>query len=141
MSEEEAMIRAFVVSTRQDRIVELLSNPKRRSTITSSLAHFRNLDPRSVVAVVGSRHDPRSLASELRSRGATDTCWVISENREIDARRLPLLEALERIVGYGMGSLVSCVPGVLGYFEGEGPSDRCILARSAPNTISTRRSV
>ena len=131
MNEEEALIRAFVVSSKHDRMVELLANPKRRRKVTSSLAHFRDLDPRWIVPVIASKHDPRSVAEALRSRGANDTCWVISENSEIDARRLPLLEALEAVIGSGMGSLLSCAPGALGFFEGEGPSDRCILARRA----------
>jgi hypothetical protein len=35
------------------------------------------------------------------------------------------------VVGRGMGTLISCVPGQLAFFEGEGPSHRCILARAA----------
>jgi hypothetical protein len=38
----------------------------------------------------------------LRQRGAPDDCHVISENIELDGKR-------------------RCVPGVLAYFEGEGP--------------------
>jgi hypothetical protein len=30
-----------------------------------------------------------------------------------------------------MGTLLSCIPGKLAYYEGEGPSDRCILERRA----------
>jgi hypothetical protein len=67
----------------------------------------------------------------LRSRGAGATCYVISEAAGLDAKRLPLREALDRVIGYGMGTLLSCVPGKLAFYEGEGPSDRCILERRA----------
>jgi len=30
-----------------------------------------------------------------------------------------LLDALKSVVGYGMGTVISCIPGRLGYFEGE----------------------
>ena len=63
----------------------------------------------------------------LRSRGAGDSCYLVSEDPALDAQRLSLSEALNRIVGKGMGTLLSCVPGKLAYFEGEGPSDRYIL--------------
>jgi hypothetical protein len=44
---------------------------------------------------------------------------------------MALGEALLQIVGAGNGTLISCTPGTLAYYEGEGPSDRCILARPA----------
>jgi len=37
--------------------------------------------------------------------------------------------ALDAIVGAGFGTLVSCVPGRLGYFEGEGQGKRYLLER------------
>lgn len=131
MSEEEAMIRAFIVPSKRDRTVELLSNPKQRRKFTASLAHFGDLDPRWVVPIPPSQHFPAQLEQLLRARGAGDSCYVISEAAEFDGKRLPLADALKTIVGYGMGALISCIPGELGVFEGEGPSDRYILARRA----------
>src|SRR5262245_31200555 len=131
MSEEEALIRAFIVPSKCDRTVELLSNPKRRKKVTSSLAHFADLDPRWMVPIPPSQHFPAELERLLRARGAGDSCYLISEAGELDGKRLSLAEALTKVVGYGMGTLISCVPGQLGVFEGEGPSDRCILARRA----------
>ena len=48
---------------------------------------------------------------------------------EAFVRSFILGEALEAVIGHGMGTLVSCVPGVLGFYEGESSGDRCILAR------------
>jgi hypothetical protein len=42
-----------------------------------------------------------------------------------------LKTALEKVVGQGMGTLLSCIPGELAYYEGQAPADRCILARRA----------
>jgi len=50
MSEEEELVRAFVVKEKRDRLAELLASPKRRRKATAGLAHFRDLDPRFVVA-------------------------------------------------------------------------------------------
>jgi hypothetical protein len=39
---------------------------------------------------------------------------------------MPLKEALEEI---SFGALLSCIPGALGYFEGESDGERYILER------------
>jgi len=128
MNDEEAVIRTFVVRAKRDRLVELLASRKRRNDVTTSLAHFRDFDSRFVVALPPSQQDPRSIERALRSRGAGETCYVISENAELDGKQMPLRAVLEQVVGYGMGTLLSCVQGSLAFFEGEGPSDRYILA-------------
>ena len=55
----------------------------------------------------------------LRGLGAPDTCYLISEDTKFDGKEMELLAALKQIVGYGMGTVISCIPGRLGYFEGE----------------------
>ncbi len=54
----------------------------------------------------------------LGGLGAPDTCHVISEGR-FDGQEMELLAALEETVGSGFGTVISCLPGRLGYFEGE----------------------
>jgi hypothetical protein len=51
----------------------------------------------------------------------------MSEDSDLDGKELPLLEALKKVVGYQMGTFLSCVPGKLAYFEDE--DDRWILVR------------
>src|SRR5688572_1812306 len=110
MTEEEALVSSFVAPQKRERLLELLANPKRRTKVTRSLAHFKDLDPRWVVAVPPSQHDSIALERLLRSMGAGDTCHVVSESSALDGRRLPLRTALEEVIGRGMGTLVSCVP-------------------------------
>jgi hypothetical protein len=62
----------------------------------------------------------------LQQRGAPEQCCVVSESVGLDARTLPLKEALELIIGMSTGTLVSCIPGRLGYFEGEDTGERFI---------------
>jgi len=50
---------------------------------------------------------------------------VVSEDSRIDSKQMPLLTALEQVVGYGMGTLISCIRGRLAYFENE--DQRCLL--------------
>jgi hypothetical protein len=131
MNDEATLISTFVNPLKRKRLIEILANPKRRHRATETLAHFHDLDPSAVVPLGSAAQTPAAIEGILRSRGAGDTCHVISENHAIDGKTLSLKVALEQVVGQGMGTLLSCVPGELAYYEGEGPSDRCILARRA----------
>jgi hypothetical protein len=66
----------------------------------------------------------------LEERCAPSNCYVVSENPNIDTATMPLPDALARIGGSGMGTLVSCLPGQLGYFEGEESGERYVLERT-----------
>ena len=111
--------------------MELLSKPKRRKDVLDTLAHFSDLDPRYQVPIPSSQQSAHAIEGLLRKRGAPAECYLISEAGALDGRLLPLTEALSLIVGHGMGTLMSCVPGRLGYFEGETPGDRWLLERGA----------
>ena len=68
----------------------------------------------------------------LRQEGAGDFCYAISFSEEIDGQHLPLLDALKRAVGFGLPSILSCLPDQLAYFESEqgfGPPKRFIIKR------------
>jgi hypothetical protein len=131
MTEEEILIKSFIIKNKRERFTNLLANPKQRVKVTSSLAHFSNLDPRWVVKLLSDQQNAVSIERILRSKGAGDTCYVISESKELDGKRFSLRTVLDQIIGYGMGTLLSCVPGMLAFYEGESPSNRCILERSA----------
>jgi hypothetical protein len=49
--------------------------------------------------------------------GGPESCHVIGG--EHDGKDMELLTALEQIVGYGTGTVLSCIPGKLAHFEGE----------------------
>ena len=135
---EQAMVKAFVLQNRQERFSSFLSSPKNREKFTKELAHFRWFDDRFATAVpwkvnptlkLWDRHveGVENVCSLLRSRGAGQTCWVISENSELDGRELRLATALESVIGSAIGTILSCIPGKLAFFEGEDES--LLLAR------------
>lgn len=128
---EESLVKAFIVTRKRDRMLSLLANPKRRRTVLEALYHLRELDERFVEPIPPNDQTPEGIAKVLRSYGAPDSCWVISTNISLDARGMLLDKALAAIVGYGGGNLISCDPGKLALFEGEGPKDRCILRRTS----------
>ena len=124
---EEALIRAFILPQRQSRYLELLPKPKRRKDVTRELAHFKHVDMRFAVQIPPSQRGCSGILRILKAKGAPDICYAISEDDELDGKELPLSESLKKIVGYGMGTFLSCLPGRLAYFEDE--DERWILER------------
>jgi hypothetical protein len=117
---EEATIRAFIQKNRQERCLALLANPKRRRAFTGELAHFKWLDERFAIPIPSSTaHTVKEIAALLRRKGAGGTVWAISEDRDIDGKELELEATLSHIWGRGIGTILSCLPGKLGYFEDE----------------------
>ena len=127
MNHEEVTIKAFILPIRQERYLEFLKSPKKRAKFIAQLAHFKHLNPKFVVGIPGNQQNPSSLQKLLAGKGAGSKCWVISENSELDGQEIDLQTALEKTVGYQMGTFISRVPGKLAYFEDE--EGRYILER------------
>ena len=130
MEHASALIRAFVAPERQERLLGLLQSPRGRDKVRAGLAHFAALDARYAVQIPAGEQSPESIVRLLRQRGAPATCVLLAEDDALDGQELGLEDALRQIVGRGMGAFVSCVPGQLGYFEGEGPRERWLLSRA-----------
>jgi hypothetical protein len=130
LEQEAALIRAFIIPNKRERLVELLGKPKRRSDVLRTLYDFADLDPRFVNSIPPAEDTVEGIEALLRSKGAPDLCYAISTDSDLDDRTVALREALIRIRGLGHGTLLSCVPGSLGYFEGEDIDARYVLERS-----------
>jgi hypothetical protein len=126
---KRGIILSFIIPVRQDRYLEMLAKPKHRKDITSSLAHVKHLDMRHVVQVPPRQQHAAEIFQLLRLKGASETCYALSEDSELDGREMSLSGALWGIVGRGMGTFLSCLPGRLAYFEDE--DQRWILERKA----------
>jgi hypothetical protein len=127
---EEGIVDAFLTRDARRRARELLWSSG-RSKWTSKLAHSVAFDGQVVVAIPANSQTASKIEELLRVRGAPATCWLVSERSEFDERQMLLADALEAVVGAGFGTLISCIPGRLGYFEGEGPENRHLLERRA----------
>lgn len=109
----------------------LLSNRKRRIEFTQKLAHFDGFEPRYASSLGPSvAHTAEQLATLLRMKGSTEEVWVISEDKKLDGRALPLDEALKTIWGSSYGTILSCIPGKLAFFRGEEMKSETLLQRA-----------
>ena len=127
---EQAFVESFVKRDRRERILLCLANRKKRRKFVHELAHHGTyiLAPECLRSIKPSQQHPDSIYAILRGLGAPDTCHLISEDGNFDGREMELLAALKQVVGGGMGTVISCLPGRLGYFEGE-LRERYILQR------------
>ena len=69
------------------------------------------------------------IVQELRERGASETCYVISNDSDLDGQTMKLEEVLPEVFGSHLASILSCIPGILAYYEGEEYGERYILHR------------
>lgn len=127
---ERETIKSFIVRDKQERLLSFVSNPKNRRKFTHELAKQGMIDKRFATSVpwrvdpsleLWARHTQGigNIAQMLRSKGAGQTCWVISESSSLDGRERDLESILEDVVGSGNATILSCLPGKLAYFSDE----------------------
>jgi hypothetical protein len=127
---EHALIAAFVKRSKRDRYREIVSDPRKRHKFTSQLAHFTDFDPKYRLPIPSDKLFVENIARELQKRHSPNIVFAISENPALDQKELLLVEALNLIVGRGMGTVLSCLPGRLAFVETE--EERFILERHDP---------
>lgn len=129
---EESFVKSFVTKDYRDRLAFELR--KRRGDFLGRFCHdaLTYLDPRFIIEIPKPNSNQVEICRELKRRGAQDSCHAISMSDEIDGRILPLTDALSIAVGFGLPSILSCIPGELAYLETEqlaGAPQRFILFR------------
>jgi hypothetical protein len=131
MNHEEEFIKSFIRPIKRQRYLDFISSPKYRDKLIREL-YDHILDRRFMLSIPPNQQHPKELAQILTQRGAHPLCWVISQNRKFDEKQMPLLEALRDVCGDDYTTFLFCVPGRLGYFEGDGMGYRWILERRLP---------
>jgi hypothetical protein len=127
---EHSLMAAFVKRNKRDRYREILSNPRLRHKFTDQLAHFSDFDPKYRLPIPSNELFVDNIAFELQKRHSPSVISAISEDPALDQKDLPLVEALNQIVGRGIGTILSCIPGRLAFVETE--DERFILERHGP---------
>jgi len=116
-------IRTYVRKEKSERYAEFVSKPRSRAKFIANLAHFKDLDFGKFRKLGGNEADH---IREMARSAKFDVCYVISENRRIDARFLEVEKAINDTIGYGMGTLLVFGSAEVVYYEGEEMGDRWI---------------
>jgi hypothetical protein len=121
---ETKVIERFIQKTKRERYLTFIQSDKTRRKFTEALAHFSDLRRGQFDLVKG---DERQIIRDrIRISGKLVECYIISENSDLDQKRLGIESALNEIIGYGMGTLVVFGDAEVLYYEGEGPDNRWI---------------
>jgi hypothetical protein len=126
---EIQFIKAFVAPRQRRRLLAMMdmrAGPKR---FRDTLAHALELEERYATKIPPNQQNERDILRLLKSRGAGKECYVISENSPFDSMTCALEDALGNTVGSGLGTILSCLPGKLAYYEGEERNVRYILRK------------
>lgn len=117
---------------RQKRALVQLASSRKRSQFLNRLCNlgFDFLDERFVRPLPAEKHSLNAIWEELRSEGAIKSCYVISKWRDIDCREMLLYDALTKVINCSRGVIISIVPGMLGYYEGEKADTKYVLKRN-----------
>jgi hypothetical protein len=126
---EELFIESFVIKSKRDRVKILLKSKKGRDKFRKSLAHYADFDNKFILSIPSNLQNNRTICDLLIKKGSPSNCYIISENNLIDNKIMRLEEALTAVVGLGMGTIISCIPAILCYYEGEEMNDRFVLEK------------
>ena len=125
---EIKVIKKFVISTKQDRYIQFVSSPKNRHKFISDLSHFNFFKWDLFEAVNGI--EGQIILQVLKKNNVVDTtCYVISENSDIDTKTLDIKEAVTETVGLGMGTILVFGDADIIFFESETMNTRYISKR------------
>ena len=120
---EIKVIKRFIIGEKQDRYLSFIQKDKTRRKFTKELAHFSS-QLKDFEEIKG--NERKVIEDTVTGLGNPTDCYVISEDSQMDGRRMKIDEAMLKIFGNGMGTLLVFGDANQVYYEGEGPSDRWI---------------
>ncbi|SHF14130.1 hypothetical protein SAMN05444392_10892 [Seinonella peptonophila] len=138
LESEKIIVKSLFNKRFQDRILFELASTKKRFNVSSRFNYpYEVIKNQYLIQIPPPNSYYLDILELLKEYGPIQTGYVISTFfSEIDGRHLPIREALDKVVGFGMPSLVSCIPDRLAYLECEqeyGPPDRFIIYRQDKN--------
>lgn len=131
---EETIVKAFFNKNKQQRVLFELFSPRKRGDALWRLNHNYSVILRKefMIPIPKSNLERQEIGRLLTEQGATDICYVMSINEAIDGKEMDLKTAIDRVFGYGLSSIISCINGKLAYFQAEqelGAPPRFLLKR------------
>lgn len=119
---EIKVIERFIVKIKRERYLTFIKSDKTRGKFISELAHFRDLRQERFDEISGD--EKKVIKDRIKVLGNIKDCYLISENSELDRKRLDIDTALSMTIGYGMGTIIVFGDAEIVFYEAEGPSNR-----------------
>jgi len=125
---EIRVIKKFVDKAKQERYIQFVSSQKNRHKFIGDLSHFNYFKWDLFDAVKGNE-EQIILQALQKNNIASKTCYVISENADIDTRIIEIKKAISETAGYSMGTILVFGDADMIYFESESMNTRFISKR------------
>src|SRR5271155_561698 len=108
MEHEVLLIKNFIIKDRQQRYLNLFGTERGRQKFRSYLSHFKDLNSKYCTPA-HSLQSYSQLHDLLKSAGAGENCYIISENSKYDMRTLPVMNATQQLFNSGIAFFLSCI--------------------------------
>jgi hypothetical protein len=122
---EKKVIRKFFLKRKRDRSMYFLNSAKRRAEFTNGLAHCNDLIFENFIEVTAG-NEMQQIKSHISKLGKIKDCYILSENEELDGKRIDIDIALSETIGHCLGTLLIFGDAEIVYYEGESPKNRWI---------------
>jgi len=124
---EVSFIKFFIAKERQERFLALVENKKKRKKLRLLLAHSLVLNNERIRPINKEEDNKEQIYQILKKNGSPDNCHIICESSKYDDKDMDLKDALNELFDMDLGYIISCIPGKLAYYQGEGPFYKAIL--------------
>lgn len=121
---ETKVIQRFVITTKRDRYLAFIKKENTREKFINELHHMNFLQQDLFDIVKGNEYE--FIKQRLKVLGNIKDCYVISENKRIDKKRLDIDTALTETIGADQGTLLVFGDAEILYSEAEGFNNRWI---------------
>lgn len=122
---EVAMIKKFIVASKQERYIQFVSSAKNRKKFIRNLAHFSDFNEKDIVLIPSNYFTEAYVLGKLKQENIdTDTCYVISECTEMDTKTFDAETALSNTIGINLATIIIFGNANMIYYEDEGLKKR-----------------
>lgn len=121
---ETKVIERFILKEKRDRYLSFIKKRETRKKFIKDLSHINFLNEELFEKVDGNEYE--IIKARIKKLGSLSDCYVISENQNIDCRRLDIDTALKETIGADTGTLLVFGDAQIVYAEAEGFKNRWI---------------
>jgi len=125
----EGLINSFIKPEKKDRYKSTFLKKNGMIKIIGNLYHMNDFNERYFVQISPQNQNYKDIYDILVNNGADNYCFILSDNKSLNEKEDKLLDALEKTVGTGSVAIISCIPGLLVYYEGEDKNERYYLKK------------
>lgn len=105
---EKSFVERFIKKAKQDRLLFELSGKKRQDGVGRFCHNTEDIINTERIAYSGYSLFPNEILKISKQYKGTESCYIIAYNKELDKKRISLVDALNLVLGNGMAALIIC---------------------------------